>query len=177
MSYCPVCGTRLFEKELEHEGMVPFCASCGEYRFPLYNVAVSMVVVNDENGQLLLVKQYRKDFFRLVAGYVNRTEPLEHAVVRELKEETGMTAEQIRFNRTCFYEPSNTLMCNFTAHVRNDAELNPNYEIDSWAWFSPEDAQKNLRPETLAGRFLNAWLEEKGAKGDESACTFEAPAL
>ena len=68
-------------------------------------------------------------------------------------------------------------MCNFTAHVRNDAELNPNYEIDSWAWFSPEDAQKNLRPETLAGRFLNAWLEEKGAKGDESACTFEAPGL
>ena len=63
------------------------------------------------------------------------------------------------------------------AHVRNDAELNPNYEIDSWAWFSPEDAQKNLRPETLAGRFLNAWLEEKGAKGDESACTFEAPGL
>ena len=54
----------------------PFCASCGEYRFPMYNVAVSMVVVNDENGQLLLVKQYGKDFFRLVAGYVNRTELL-----------------------------------------------------------------------------------------------------
>ena len=98
-----------------------------------------------------------------MAGYVNRTETLEHAAVRELKEETGMTAERITFNRTRFFEPSNTLMCNFTAFVKNDRELNPNYEIDSCAWFSFDDARRNVDPKILAGQFLNAYLDGMGS--------------
>ena len=163
MKYCQECGTALIDKELEHEGIVPFCPQCGDYRFPMYNVAVSMIIVNEENRKMLLVKQYGKDFFRLVAGYVNRTETLEHAAVRELKEETGMTAERIMFNRTRFFESSNTLMCNFTAFVKNDSELNPNYEIDSCAWFSFEDARRNVDPKILAGQFLNAYLDDMGS--------------
>ncbi|MBQ6060135.1 MAG: NUDIX domain-containing protein [Clostridia bacterium] len=165
MSHCQVCGTLLEGRELEHEGIVPFCPRCGEFRFPMYNVAVSMIVINEENRKTLLVKQYGKDFYRLVAGYVNRTEPLEHAVVRELKEETGMTAVRVRFNRTQFFEPSNTLMCNFTAFVKDDSELSPNYEIDSWAWFSFDEARKNVNPEILAGRFLNACLDDLESSG------------
>ena len=164
MKHCRECGTELIEKELEHEGMVPFCPRCGEYRFPQYNVAVSMIVVNEENRKTLLVKQYGRDFFRLVAGYVNRTETLEHAAARELKEETGMTASRIRFNRTRFYEPSDTLMCNFTAFVRDDSELNPNYEIDSWEWFTFDEARKNINPEILAGKSLTAYLDESGGE-------------
>ena len=160
MSYCPKCGTLLVERALEHEGLVPFCAQCGEYRFPMYNVAVSMIVVNEDNGKILLIKQYGKDFYRLVAGYVNRTETFEHAAARELKEETGMTAARISFNRTKFFEPSNTLMCNFTVCVKDDSELAPNYEIDSLAWFSPAEARINIRPETLAGWFLLSYLDE-----------------
>lgn len=98
-----------------------------------------------------------------MAGYVNRTESLEHAVVRELKEETGLTAVRIRFNRTRFFEPSNTLMCNFTAFVKDGSELSPNYEIDSWAWFSFDEARKNVDPEILAGKFLNAFLDDAEA--------------
>ncbi len=160
MKYCTECGTKLVDKPLEHEGIVPFCPQCGEYRFPMYNVAVSMIVVNEENGRLLLVKQYGKDFFRLVAGYVNLGESLEKAAVRELKEEMGMTAQRVRFNRTEYFQPSNTLMCNFTAFVKNDSEQEANYEIDSYEWFSPEDARKAIRPEILAGRFLNKYLDD-----------------
>lgn len=159
MKHCPECGTALTEKELEHEGLVPFCPRCGEFRFPMYNVAVSMIVISELNREILLVKQYGKDFFRLVAGYVNRTETLEHATVRELKEETGLTAERIVFNRTHFYEPSNTLMCNFTVFVKDGSELKTNYEIDSWSWFSFSEARKNVDPKTLAGWFLNAFLD------------------
>ena len=75
-----------------------------------------------------------------------------------------MTASRIRFNRTRFYEPSDTLMCNFTAFVRDDSELNPNYEIDSWEWFTFDEARKNINPEILAGKFLNAYLDESGGE-------------
>ena len=97
MKYCHECGTALIDKELEHEGIVPYCPNCQDYRFPMYNVAVSMIIINEENQKILLVKQYGKDYFRLVAGYVNRTETLEHAAVRELKEETGYSAGRVKY--------------------------------------------------------------------------------
>ena len=71
-----------------------------------------------------------------------------------------MTVGHIKFNRTSFFEPSNTLMCNFTAFVKDDSELSPNKEIDSYQWFSPEEARQNIRPGSLASSFLNAYLDE-----------------
>lgn len=158
--HCFECGTALVEKELEGEGIVPYCPKCQQFRFPMYNVAVSMIVINEQNGEILLIKQYGRPSFILVAGYVNRGEQLEHAVCREVKEETGMTVCRVKFNRTSFFEPSNTLMCNFTAYVKDDSELSPNGEVDSYRWFSPEAARQNIRPNSLAASFLNAFLDE-----------------
>lgn len=158
--YCQECGTALIEKELENEGMVPFCPKCNQYRFPLYNVAVSMIVINRQTDKILLIKQYGRPFFILVAGYVNRTESLEHAAAREIKEETGMTVSSLRFNRTRFFEPSNTLMCNFTAFVDDESEMNTNEEIDSYQWFTKDEAKENIKKNSLAEYFLNAYLNE-----------------
>ncbi len=158
--YCPECGTRLIMKPLENEGIVPYCPSCMQYRFPMYNVAVSMIVIRRDRKKILLIRQYGRDAYILVAGYVNRTESLEHAVRREVNEETGMRAEEIRFNRTKFFEPSNTLMCNFTVFVEDDSQLNPNQEIDSYQWFGFDEAKANIKPGSLAAEFLNAYLQE-----------------
>ncbi|MEE3440028.1 MULTISPECIES: NAD(+) diphosphatase [Ruminococcus] len=158
--HCFNCGTKLIEKELKGEGIVPFCEKCNSFQFPMYNIAVSMIVVNEETGKIMLIKQYGNPFYILVAGYVNRGEPLENAVVREIKEETGMNVSHIKFNRTKFYEKSNTLMCNFTAFVKNDTELSTNNEIDSFHWFTKDDARKNILQNSLASYFLNAYLDE-----------------
>ena len=158
--HCFECGAELIEQKLEGEGIVPYCPQCQQFRFPMYNVAVSMIVINEQTGEILLIKQYGRPSFILVAGYVNRGEQVEHAVCREIKEETGMTASHIKFNRTSFFEPSNTLMCNFTAYVKDSSELSPNSEIDSYQWFAPEDERLNIRPNSLASQFLNAYLDE-----------------
>ena len=158
--FCQECGTKLIDKKLENEGMIPFCPKCKQYCFPTYNVAVSMIVINKQTNKILLIKQYGKPAYILVAGYVNRTEELEHAVAREIKEETGMTVSHIRFNRTRFFEPSNTLMCNFTAYVESDSELCINEEVDSYQWFTSEEARKNILPNSLASHFLNAYLDQ-----------------
>ena len=56
--HCFDCGTALIEKELEEEGIVPYCPKCQQYRFPMYNVAVCMIVVDEETGKILLNQQY-----------------------------------------------------------------------------------------------------------------------
>ena len=158
--FCRECGTELVPKELENEGIVPYCPNCGQYRFPQYNVAVSMIVVNEEKDEILLIQQYGRPSYILVAGYVGRGESLEDAVVREVREETGMTVSHMKFNRTQFFEKSDTLMCNFTAFVKDSSELNTNFEVDKYAWFTRDEARANIRPNSLAEYFLVSYLDE-----------------
>lgn len=158
--HCHECGAELTLRKLEGEGMIPYCEKCGQYRFPMYNVAVSMIVVNKKTNKIMLIQQYGKPVYILVAGYVNRGEQAEQAAAREIKEETGMKVSHIKFNRTKFYEPSNTLMCNFTAYVDDDRELKPNDEIDKYKWFTKDEARKNILHNSLASYFLNAFLDE-----------------
>ena len=108
--------------------------------------------------------RHGKPSYILVAGYVNRGEAEEHAVVREVREETGLEVEHLRFNRTKFFEPSNTLMCNFTAFVRTAKALHINHEVDRCKWFTPQGARENIRPNSLAAEFLNAYMDEVGNK-------------
>ena len=159
-NFCRECGTKLVLRELEKEGIIPYCPKCEQYRFPQYNVAVSMIVVNEEKDEILLIQQYGRPSYILVAGYVSRGEALEDAVVREVREETGMTVSHMKFNRTQFFEKSDTLMCNFTAFVKDSSEMDPNYEVDSYAWFTREEARANIRPDSLAEHFLVTYLDE-----------------
>ncbi len=160
--FCPACGAKLIEKPLDGEGVVPFCENCAAFRFPQYNVAVSMITRDPATGKILLIQQYGRPSYILVAGYVNRGEQAEHAVVREIREETGLTATEVRFNRTKFFEPSNTLMINFTAFIRDAGELHTNAEVDRYRWFTPQEARENIRPNSLAAEFLNAYLDGEG---------------
>ena len=158
MNYCMHCGTRLRLKPLEGEGEVPFCDSCGEYRFPVFNTAVSMIVQNQAHDRVLLIQQYGRPSYILVAGYVNRGEDAEHAAVREISEELGMEVSALHFNRSRYFPPSNTLMLNFTVTVQGDTP-HPNQEVDRWQWFTHDQARGAIRPNSLARQFLLSWLE------------------
>ena len=158
-TFCRMCGTRLEIRELKNEGMVPYCPDCGQFRFPQYNVAVIMIVVNEAKDEILLIRQYGRPSYILVAGYVSKGESLEDAVRREVMEETGMTVDRMKFNQTRYFEKSDALMCNFTVFVRNADEMRVNDEIDSYKWFSRDDARKNIRPDSLAESFLVSYLD------------------
>ena len=158
MNYCMQCGTRLVIRHHETEGEVPYCENCQAFRYPVFNTAVSMIVLNEAKDRAILIQQYGKPTYVLVAGYVNRGEDAEDAAVREVKEELGMTVSSVRFNRSHYYPRTNTLMLNFTVTVR-EADAHPNWEIDSWRWFSIEEARQNIRPDSLAQIFLNGYLD------------------
>ena len=72
--FCTKCGTPFEKRELEGEGLVQFCPRCNAYHFPVFNTACSMIVVDPKEKKILLIKQYGRDHYILVAGYVNRGE-------------------------------------------------------------------------------------------------------
>ena len=105
MNYCMQCGTKLHLKHHDTEGDVPFCDTCGAFRYPVFNTAVSMVVTNPAKTKVILIKQYGRPHYILVAGYVNRGEDAEHAAVREVREEIGLEAREVRFNHSHYFAP------------------------------------------------------------------------
>ena len=157
-NYCQVCGTKLELKELAHEGLVSFCKTCSEYRFPLYNVAVSMIIVDKDEKNTLLIKQYNTDFYRFVAGYVNKGEAAEDAVAREMNEEIGITPIKVIPLKTAYFEKTNTLMLNYLAVVES-CDIIPNYEVDSYKWFNINEALDNLKDTSLAKEFFKYYLD------------------
>lgn len=159
MKHCMQCGSELVLKELKDEGMVPYCPTCKDFRFPVFNVAVSMVILNETKDETLLIKQYGKDSYILVAGYVNKGEDAEDAVIREVKEEMGLDVQALSFNHSHYFSKSNTLMLNFTAIV--EGKSHPNWEIDSYAWFPLEQAREKIRSHSLAEAFLLGFLDGK----------------
>ena len=158
MNYCMECGSLLHRKPHGEEGLVPYCDTCAAFRYPVFNTAVSLLVMDEAKENILLIRQYGRPSYILVAGYVNCGEDAEDAARRELKEELDLDAVSLSFNRSHYFPPSNTLMLNFTVTVdRKDAQ--PNREVDDWRWFSLADAREAIKPGSLARAFLLGKLD------------------
>ncbi len=69
------------------------CNSCGRYQ--TRSVTVDAIVTN-ERGQILLIKrknQPYQDHWALPGGYLDQNETIIQGALRELKEETGLSAD------------------------------------------------------------------------------------
>ena len=94
-SYCPRCG----QQGLEHiHGRAIHCPSCDLTYF--HNVASAVACfVLDEAGRILAVRRARdpeKGTLDLPGGFVDPEETVDDAVRRELREETGLEATEVR---------------------------------------------------------------------------------
>lgn len=161
MKYCSACGTLLKPKFLKHEGNIPFCEQCKEYRFPISNTAVSMIVCNPELTQILMIQQYGKKDNILVAGYVNQKESLQEALMRECQEELGRKIVAYQYMTSEYFEASNTLICNFAVVLdQMSLEAVSDWEVDHAEWFSFDEALKQVKQASLAQRFLLYFMKQ-----------------
>lgn len=158
--FCINCGQKLEKKFLLNEGMINYCTSCNEYVFDKTNVAVSMIILNPEETKMLYIKQYGTGKFRLVAGYTNKGESLEHTVYREMGEEIGRYPSNIEFNMSKYFEPSNTLIANFICKLTS-MDIFPNEEIDEYEWIDLSEAEEKIVHAKLARVFVKEYFDKK----------------
>ena len=99
-TFCPECGEQLTKGEIE--GRVRLvCSSCHFIDFGLYSLGAGGIVVKKDNGQrsVLLIQRNRSPglhLWTIPGGYVEHDETIEHGIVREIREETGLETEVIR---------------------------------------------------------------------------------
>ena len=112
-----------------------------------YGVSSFLLKKDNDDYRVLLLK--RKDTIQGawtgVAGKIEEGEKAWQAILREIKEEAGLTPEKLYSTDTCeqFYEideESIWIAPVFVAYVSNDAAVTINEEHSEFGWFTFEEA-------------------------------------
>lgn len=98
-------------------------------------------------GRLLLVKTHKwRGRWGVPGGKVNYGETLKDALLREFREETGLTLTDIRWapvqeavESPEFYKPAHFVLLNFVARADSEHVI-LNDEAEAYAWVSVDDA-------------------------------------
>ncbi len=160
--YCRHCGEKLTLRVCENEGLIPFCNSCATYMFPLFPVAVSMVVTNRTQDKILLAKHVDDPDFILFAGYIKQGENAEKTIPREIKEELGMNVVKTKYMSSRYHAQKGLLLLNFIVIVEDTPYKLKTDEIAEAKWCTPEEALALIRKNSTAETFLiNAVKELK----------------
>ena len=158
--YCRECGEKLTLRFCENEGLIPYCEKCSGYKFPLFSIAVSMVVTNRTQDKILLAKHVEDDDFILFAGYIKKGENAEKAIPREIKEELGLEVVKAKYMSSRYHAKKDVLMLNFIVIVEEKALKVAQNEIAEARWCTPEEAVQLIRKGTTAEFFLNNAIKE-----------------
>lgn len=129
--------------------------------FPRLDPCVIGVVEDPAGERILLVENSRRPgYFTLVAGYVDVGETLEAAFTREVREETGRRATDVRYVSSQPWPASGALMLGMTARSADvDAHGPTDGELSRVVWATREELPTlRLAAEgTIARTLIERW--------------------
>ena len=155
--YCGVCGHPT--TFVPNEGGKR-CTNCGHHSYPRISPAVIVAVVKD--GKLLLgaSPRFKGRFYSVIAGFVDPGESLETTVKREVKEETNIEVENIRYFDSQPWPFPDSLMVGFVADYKSgEIQVDQDELIDA-GWYGPDEMPK-IPPGISIARRLIDWFIDK----------------
>jgi NAD+ diphosphatase len=169
--FCGACGAQTIAGKGGHERK---CSNqdCGRSHFPRTDPAVIMLVTHPTDEACLLGhnKRFQGLRFSTIAGFVEPGETLEQAVAREVWEETGIRAENVRYQASQPWPFPASIMLGFRADgVSTEINL-IDEELVEARWFSRQevrdmaDSQEGILPPakfSISRWLIDNWLAEK----------------
>ena len=156
--YCGVCGAPMrMDTDISKK-----CTHCGKEIWPQLATAV-IVLIHRGPDEVLLVhaRNFRTDFYGLVAGFVETGETLEEAVHREVREETGIKITNLRYFGSQPWPYPCGLMVGFHAdYVEGEIHLQRS-ELSGGAWFTKDNLPTIPEKLSIARKLIDDWLEKR----------------
>jgi len=142
------------------------CPRCGLVNFP--RLAPAIIVAVERGDEILLGRgpQFPPGIYSVIAGFVEPGESVEDAVGREVREETGIEVEDVRYFASQPWPYPHSLMLGFQARWRSgELRIDP-VELEDAAWFH-RDAMPMLFPGnvSIAQWLIRDFLLRKGGGG------------
>lgn len=151
--YCGICGGQM----KMHTEISKCCTACGNEVWPLLSTAVIVLIEKDDEALLVRANNFKRNFYGLVAGFVETGETLEEAVVREVKEETGIEIENIRYFASQPWPFPCGLMVGFFAKYKNGEIKLQHEELADGGWFSRNNLPTLPDEMSIARRLIEEW--------------------
>lgn len=155
--YCGVCGAPMrMDTAISKK-----CTECGKEVWPQLATAVIVLIHRDDEVLLVRARNFRTDFYGLVAGFVETGETLEEAVARETLEETGISIKNIRYFGSQPWPYPCGLMVGFHAdYVSGEIHLQRS-EIAKGGWFGRDTLPTIPEKLSIARMLIDDWLENR----------------
>jgi NAD+ diphosphatase len=158
-NYCPKCGKKLEIKYSWDEGGVPYCPIDDIMYFDTPKPCIIVAVVNEDKILLLKQSYTFKDSKVLVSGYVTNGETVEETVVREVKEETGITVSDIKYLGSEFLYNKEIIMLTFMAYYV-EGDIKKSEEVEGVEWGNLKDAISEMTEDEIGKRIVEKVLKE-----------------
>lgn len=160
--YCGRCGGKTYTKDNER---AKACPDCKLMNFPRLSPAVIMAVEKDNELLLARSAHFPTGMFSVLAGFVEPGETIEECVVREVKEEVGITVGNVRYIASQPWPFPNSLMLGFSAeYIEGELNLDP-VEIAEAGWFTADTLPSIPGRISIARRLIDRFLEKQGRTG------------
>ena len=153
--YCGVCGGPMHF----HTDISKRCEHCGKEVWPQVSPAV-IVRITRGDDEILMARgrNFRGDFYGLIAGFVETGETLEEAIRREVSEETGLEVKNIRYFASQPWPYPCGLMVGFTADYASGQIHVQREELKNVAWFHHDHMPKLPEKLSIARWLIDDWL-------------------
>src|SRR5574344_1794369 len=152
--FCGICGAPMKMST----DISKHCTACGKEIWPQLATAVIVLIHRGDEVLLVHARNFRGDFYGLVAGFVETGETLEEAVARETREETGVTITNIRYFGSQPWPYPCGLMVGFHAdYVEGSIHLQRS-EIAKGGWFRKDNLPTIPEKLSIARMLLDDWL-------------------
>ncbi len=156
-SFCGYCGqpTDWMSGEWGRK-----CNSCGAHTFPAIHPCA--IVLVRRPGQVLLTRkaEWAPNRYSLVAGFQEFGESLEETAIREIAEETGIVANNVRYvGSQCWPFPSQVMVGFVADYVGGEVEVDTT-ELDDARWFSINDLPALPPKRSIARYILDTAMEQ-----------------
>lgn len=154
--YCGVCGGPMrFDTDISKK-----CEHCGKEVWPQLAIAIIVLIRKGDEVLLVHARNFRHDFYGLVAGFVETGETLEQAVHREVMEETGLHITNLRYYGSQPWPYPCGLMVGFTADYESGNIHLQHSELSKGAWFDRDHLPNIPEKLSIARQLIDHWLGE-----------------
>ncbi len=150
--FCSRCGSKLEPASGETSLL---CSRCGNVIYP--RISPCIIVLVRRGNQVLLARHlnHTRQYYSCIAGFIEPGESAEHAVRREVMEETGLRIRGIRYVGSQSWPFPSQMMFGFTAEYDGGEIRIQENELKDAAWFSSDALPQTPPPGSLAYRLIH----------------------
>jgi len=162
--FCGRCGSRTRTHPTER---AKECPQCGLLHFPRLAPAIIVLIQRGREVLLARSRRFETPMYSTLAGFVEPGETLEEAVIREVKEESGITVKEIRYFGSQPWPFPHSLMVGFTAnYASGEITLSDGENVDV-RWFTADNLPRLPGKLSIARKLID-WFVQKQTESSSS---------